>query len=58
MKCSFCGAKVPEGRGKIFVKTTGQAFQFCNSKCQKNWNKGREGKHTKWTQRAREERAK
>ena len=49
MKCSFCGGKVPEGRGKMFVKLDGKVFYFCNSKCQKNFRLGRAGKKTRWT---------
>jgi large subunit ribosomal protein L24e len=49
-KCSFCAGKVPEGRGKVFVKTDGKIFHFCNSKCQKNWRMGRAGKNVRWTQ--------
>lgn len=54
VKCSFCGNKLPEGRGKMFVLKSGQVRYFCNSKCQKNWKKGREGKNTEWTKTARE----
>jgi len=50
MKCSFCGAKIPKGRGKMFVKNSGQIFYFCNSKCERNWSMGREGKKTRWTE--------
>lgn len=50
MKCSFCGGKVPEGRGKMFVKNDGKIFYFCNSKCQKNFRMKRAGKSTKWTE--------
>ena len=48
-KCSFCGDSVKEGRGKIYVKNDGKIFQFCNSKCQKNWNLKRQGKSIRWT---------
>lgn len=58
MKCSFCGGKVPEGKGKIFVKNDGKVNYFCNSKCQKNWRMGREGKETGWTQSFRKFRTK
>ncbi len=33
----------------MFVKNDGRIFNFCGSKCQKNWNMGREGIKTKWT---------
>lgn len=39
------------GRGKMFVKKAGNVFQFCNSKCQRNWKLGREGKRKKWTKK-------
>jgi large subunit ribosomal protein L24e len=53
MKCSFCDGKVPDGKGKMFVRNDGKIFYFCNSKCQKNWRMGRAGKATKWTETAR-----
>ena len=49
MKCSFCGDNLPKGRGKMLVKGSGQTFTFCNSKCQRNFRLGRNGKRTKWT---------
>ena len=58
MKCSFCGDGLQEGRGKMFVKVSGQVLYFCNSKCQSNWGKKRQGKHTRWTKRFQEEKAK
>ncbi len=54
-KCSFCGGNMPAGRGKMHVKIRGQILYFCNSKCQRNWNLGRAGKFTKWTNKAKEE---
>jgi large subunit ribosomal protein L24e len=51
MKCSFCGAELTAGRGKMFVKNSGIVFYFCNSKCQKNYKLGRDGKNVKWTGR-------
>ncbi len=50
MKCSFCGGKVPEGKGKMFVKNDGKIMYYCNSKCQKNARMGRAGKKTGWTE--------
>ncbi len=49
MKCSFCGGRTPEARGKMFVRNDGKIFYFCNSKCQKNWKLHRVGKNVKWT---------
>ncbi len=54
MKCSFCGETIPKGRGKMFVKSDGKIFYFCNSKCEKNWNLGRQGKKVRWTKIFRE----
>jgi large subunit ribosomal protein L24e len=48
-RCSFCAERLPEGRGKMFVKADGKIFFFCNSKCHKNWDMGRVGKKVKWT---------
>jgi len=56
MKCSFCGEKIPLGRGKMFVKNDGRIFTFCNSKCERNWKMGREGKYVKWTKISRKRR--
>ena len=49
-KCSFCSDTLEEGRGKIFARNDGKVFYFCDSKCQKNFKLGREGKKRKWTQ--------
>ncbi len=57
VKCSFCAGTLPEGRGKMFVKTDGKIFHFCNSKCEKNWNMKRLGKKTRWTEAFRKARA-
>lgn len=49
MKCSFCDDAIPQGKGKMFVKNDGRIFQFCSSKCQKNFRLKRDGKKMKWT---------
>jgi len=49
MKCSFCSRTVKPGVGKMFVKTDGTVFYFCNSKCEKNYMLGRESKKRKWS---------
>ena len=49
MKCTFCGDDVPKGRGKMFVKNSGQILYFCDSKCQKNQKLKRDGKKVSWT---------
>ena len=58
VKCSFCLGTLPEGRGKMFVKTDGKIFHFCNSKCEKNWNMKRVGKKVKWTDAFKKEKGK
>lgn len=50
VKCSFCGRKILEGGGKMFVRSDARIFYFCDSKCQKNFKLGREGKNTRWTE--------
>ncbi|OKY77123.1 MAG: Ribosomal protein L24E [Candidatus Methanohalarchaeum thermophilum] len=35
-ECSFCGDSIRPGRGKMYVKTNGEVYYFCSSKCQKN----------------------
>ena len=54
-KCSFCGGRTPDARGKMFVRNDGKIFYFCNSKCQGNWRLHREGKNVKWTHTFRKE---
>lgn len=51
MECIFCGDTLPKGRGKMFVKITGQIIYYCSSKCQKNHNLKRDGKRVKWTKK-------
>ena len=58
VKCSFCQGTVPEGKGKMFVKTDGKIFNFCDSKCQKNWNMKRVGKKVRWTKAFEKEKGK
>jgi len=49
VKCTFCGDAIPEGTGKMFVKTDGRIFHYHNQKCQKNHAMKREGVKTRWT---------
>ncbi|MBU0530263.1 MAG: 50S ribosomal protein L24e [Candidatus Aenigmatarchaeota archaeon] len=51
MKCTFCGKKLLEGRGKMFVGLDSKVSYFCGSKCQKNARLGRVGKNFKWTEK-------
>jgi large subunit ribosomal protein L24e len=54
MKCSFCGGEIPKGRGKMFVRGSGQILYFCGSKCQKNHDMKRDGKKVTWTKKHEE----
>lgn len=57
-ECSFCGNKIEPGTGKLFIKTDGQTFNFCNSKCEKNMvDLGRKERETKWTRKHAQEKA-
>jgi large subunit ribosomal protein L24e len=58
VKCSFCGDRIPEGSGKIFVKNDGKILHFHGSKCHKNFNLGRLGKRTGWTSLHKKEKEK
>ncbi len=51
MNCNFCGDEIKAGRGKMYVKLSGQVFYFCDSKCQKNFRMGRDGKKVTWTKK-------
>lgn len=49
-KCSFCGADIEQGTGKMYVKIDGRVLNFCSSKCEKNMiDLGRKPRKTKWT---------
>lgn len=47
-KCTICRTNIQKGSGKMYVKNDGKIFHFCSSKCQKNFNMGRESKNLKW----------
>jgi large subunit ribosomal protein L24e len=49
---------MPEGKGRMFVRKSGQVLYFCSSKCLKNQKLGRQGKSRKWTAVSRKERGK
>ena len=51
MKCSFCGEAIRKGRGKMFVRTTGEILYFCSSKCEKNYFLGRNPRKVKWVRK-------
>jgi len=48
--CSFCGANIEPGTGKMYVKKDGTTFMFCTNKCKKNMvDLGRIPRTTEWT---------
>jgi large subunit ribosomal protein L24e len=47
-KCTTCKDNIYKGTGKMFVRNDGRIFNFCSSKCQKNWKLGRESKKLTW----------
>jgi large subunit ribosomal protein L24e len=47
--CSFCGAAVEPGTGKMFVKKDGTIYYFCSTKCQNNHRLGRAPRRVPWT---------
>jgi large subunit ribosomal protein L24e len=50
-KCSFCGKEYSIHKGLTYVKTDGNVFYFCSSKCRKNYNLKRDKKKVKWVKK-------
>jgi large subunit ribosomal protein L24e len=54
--CSFCGAEMEPGTGKLFVKKDGTVLTFDSNKCYKNMvDLGRIPRRTTWTRAAARE---
>jgi len=54
--CSFCGAEMEPGTGKLYVKKDGTVLSFDNNKCYKNMIElGRIPRRTTWTRAAKRE---
>jgi large subunit ribosomal protein L24e len=48
--CTFCGASIEPGTGKMYVKKDGTTFLFCSNKCSKNMiEMGRVPRKVNWT---------
>ena len=58
MKCTFCGAEIERGTGKMLVKNDGKVLYFCSSKCEKSWRMGRNPRKTRWAFASRKVRGK
>ena len=55
-KCSFCGAPIEPGTGKMYVKKDGTILFFESNKCYKNMIElKRVPRTTQWTDKAQSE---
>ncbi|MFC1786470.1 50S ribosomal protein L24e [Halobacteriota archaeon] len=50
-KCSFCGTSIELGTGKMFVRSDGDVYFFCSSKCENNFALGRVPRKTGWVRK-------
>jgi len=50
VKCFFCGSEESIHIGVHFIKNDGSVNYFCSSKCQKNYDLGRDKRKLKWTE--------
>jgi len=57
-RCSFCGAPIEPGTGKMYVKKVGSVLFFDANKCYKNMIElKRVARTTLWTEKAHAEKA-
>ncbi len=52
--CTFCGAAIEQGTGKMYIKKDGTVLYFESSKCQRNMVElGRINRYVGWTAAAK-----
>ncbi|MEW6603548.1 MAG: 50S ribosomal protein L24e [Thermoproteota archaeon] len=50
--CTFCGSKIPGGRGTMHVRNDGRILWTCSKKCDKNlFLLRRDARKLKWTEK-------
>jgi len=50
VKCFFCGTEESIHKGVHLIRNDGSISYFCSSKCQKNFDLGRDKRRLKWTE--------